>query len=283
MDNQAKPGERKRTIQDKLISGLNAFRFFVAEPFRLKLARLRYDYLYSNPDEYPLISVYVPTYNRGQLLVDRAVKSVLEQTYKNFEFIIIGDCCTDNTADLISQIDDPRLRFYNLPQKSGGYPDTPECRWFAGPVVAANKALKSIQGKWIARLDDDDIWTPDHLEVLLRFAQRGNYEFVSAVYIAERFGKKIVVDAENDHPRIGGTQTWLYRSYLCFFKYNIHCWRKKWDKVNDTDLQNRIYKAGTRMGFLNQVVAYVLPRPGEDTIGLEAYVMAQKEGYAVHS
>lgn len=266
----------KRTFQDHLISGFNAWRFGLVEPVMLNYTRSRYEHQYQDNQEKPLISVYIPTYNRGQLLIERAVASVLGQTYANLELIIVGDHCTDNTAELVAQITDPRIRFYNIPTRGYRYPPTAENHWLAGPVVAANQALQMVRGQWIARIDDDDTWTPDHLEVLLHFAQQGNYEFVSAAYITERHGKRIVVDLKDETPRIGGTQTWLYRSYLRFFKYNIDCWRKSWNRVNDTDLQDRMFKAGVRMGFLDQVVAFVLPRPGEVTVGLEAYRLTEQ-------
>jgi len=269
--------QRRRSMQDRLISDLNAWRFFITEPILLKANRLRYEHLYTNIEDDPLISVCIPTYNRASLLVERAVSSVLAQTYKNFEIIIVGDCCTDNTAELLSQIDDPRLKFYNMQKRKRRYPISVENHWFVGGAIPANKALSLATGKWIARNDDDDIWTPDHLETLLRFAQKGNWEFVSASYITERHGKRITVDAKDEKPRIGGVQTWLYRSYLNFMKYNPECWRKSWNRVWDTDLQDRIYRAGVRMGFLDQVVTYVLPRPGETTVGLEAYKLTEQE------
>jgi len=277
MNQTLKKQERKRTIQDKLISGFNSFRFTLLEPIKLKFARFRNNHYYKNPEKNPLVTVYIPTYNRGELLIERAVNSVLKQTYKNFELIIIGDHCTDNTEELLSKIDDPRLRFYNLPKRECRYPDEVENHWLAGPVVPANKALEMAQGEWIARIDDDDTWTPDHIESLLRFAQKEQYEFVSASYMTERHGKKMVVDVKDENPRIGGTQTWLYRSYLRFFKYNINCWRKKWNRVNDIDIQVRMHQARVHMGFLDKVVASVLPRPGEDTVGLEAYKLTDKE------
>jgi hypothetical protein len=64
---------------------------------------------------------------------------------------------------------------------------------------------------------------------------------------------------------------------LRFFKYNVNCWRKSWNRTNDTDLPIRMYRAGVRMGFLDEVLAYVLPRPGEETIGLDAYKSKEKE------
>jgi len=277
MNQPTKREERKRTVQDKIISGLNSFRYSLAEPIKLKIARLKYEQIYKNPKEKPLVSIYIPTYNRAQLLIDRAVSSVLKQTYKNLELIIVGDHCTDNTEELVSKIDDPRVKFINLPKREKRYPDNVEVHWLAGPVVPANKALGMVKGKWIARIDDDDIWTSDHIESLLKFAQKNDYEFVSASYVAERHDKRIIVDVKDDKPRIGGTQTWLYRSYLKFFKYNINCWRKSWNRVNDIDLQVRMHKAGVRMGFLDKVVAEVLPRPGENTVGLEAYKITENE------
>ena len=267
----------KRTVQDRLISGFNAFRYALTEPVKLRLIRAGHERLYRDKTGDPLVSVYIPTYNRGDILIKRAVPSVLAQTYKNFELIIIGDHCTDNTEELISRIDDSRVRFYNLSERKYRYPETAENHWFAGPVVPANKALELVRGTWIARIDDDDTWTEDHIEVLLRFAQKEHHEFVSAAYVAERYGKKRVVDVKDETPRIGGTQTWLYRSYLKVFRYNINCWRKSWNRVNDTDLRDRFFRVGVRMGFLDRVVGFVLPRPGEDTVGLDAYKLTEKE------
>lgn len=284
--------ERKRTLQDKIITGFKSLRYAVTEPMLLRIARNRHEILYSNSQQSPLVSVCVPTYNRGQLLIERAVTSVLSQTYTNLELIIVGDHCTDNTVELISKIKDPRLLFYNLPNRKRNYPQTVENHWLVGGAVPTNKAMELARGQWIARVDDDDTWSPDHIEVLLRFAQQNQYEFVSGSYVAERFGEQKIVDGframdpyytrgkacpEDDSPKIGGVSTWLYRSYLRFMKYNIECWRKSWNRVWDVDLSQRIYKAGVRMGFLDQVVAYVLPRPGESTVGLDAYKLTEQE------
>ena len=85
------------------------------------------------------------------------------------------------------------------------------------------------------------------------------------------------IQGNDTSPLIGGTSTWLYRSYLTFIKYNLNCWRKSWNKVNDTDFGNRIYRAGVRTGFLPEVLSYVLPRPGENQVGLKAYLSKAKE------
>jgi glycosyltransferase involved in cell wall biosynthesis len=220
MDEKKK--QRKRSFRDIIISYSKAICYAIIEPILLKTARSKYKKYYLKKEKKPLISVYCPTYNRGKLLMERAVKSVLSQTYRNFEFIIIGDCCTDDTAELISKIKDKRIRFYNIPKRRYRFPETAENLWLAGPVVAANKALEMVKGKWIARIDDDDTWTRDHLEVLLDYAQKGNYEFVSSSYEEKRRGKKKIIDgqraqgpyyttkdksAKGYNPKIGGTQT----------------------------------------------------------------------------
>jgi glycosyltransferase involved in cell wall biosynthesis len=263
-------------MTDKMISSAVSLRYYLTEPMLLAMTRARHNSAALGGDS-PLVSVYTPTYNRAEILMERAVKSVLAQSYRNFEFIIIGDHCSDRTEELVRSIPDPRIRFHNIPKRGYRYPPTAENHWLVGPVVAANTALGMVQGEWIARIDDDDIWTDDHLEVLLNFAMEGDYEFVSSSYVAEKNGLRYIVDVKDEVPRIGGTQTWLYRSYLKFMKYNIHCWRKSWNRVNDTDLQERICKAGIRTGFLDMVTCYVLPRPGESTIGLAAYREQQEQ------
>jgi len=283
-DLMSKPG-------NYIISNLNSLRYDLTEPLMLWLARSKYEKDYSSGKNEPFITVYVPTYNRGKILIERAMPSVLAQTYKNFELIIIGDHCTDDTKELVSKFDDPRIRFYNLPSRGWRYPETAENHWLAGPVVPANKALEMVKGDWIARVDDDDTWTEDHLEKLLRLAQENNFEFVSGQYMGLRDGKKTVcrgvraasyysrkkMQGNDTSPLMGGTSTWLYRSYLTFMKYNINCWRKSWNRVNDTDFGNRVYRAGVRMGFLPEVLSFISPRPGENQVGLKAYLSKAKE------
>lgn len=228
--------------------------------------------LYQWPVE-PLVSVLIPTFNRAELLLTRSLPSVLKQTYDNLEVIVVQHGCSRSQREAwrySPHSNDRRLRVIDVP-RTRTYPPTAENHWLAGPVVPANAALKAARGDFIARCDDDDTWTPDHIEKLLRFAQEGDYEFVSSAYERERDGVREVVPHDGGDPPIGGTQTWLYRSYMKFFKYNPDCWRRRINRVNDTDLADRFRKAGVRIGWLDEVTAYVLPRPGETTVGLEAY------------
>lgn len=129
-----------------------------------------FDWKSRNPiPEHPLVSIIVPTYNRSRLLVERCIPSVLNQTYPNLELIIVGDCCTDDTEALVSQIKDPRLKFYNLAER-GPYPSDPVRRWMVAGVQAGLKGLSMAQGDFIAHLADDDEYTLDRVEKLVNFA-----------------------------------------------------------------------------------------------------------------
>ena len=227
----------------------------------------------------PLVSVYIPTHNRRELLIQRSIKSVLRQSYRNTEVIVVGHGCTDGTnlAVIGEFFKDGRVRYVSIPRRET-YPPTVENHWCAGRVVPANVGLSECRGEWIATNDDDDIWTDDHIESLLKLARAGDYEFVSGAHEANGLR---VPPYDLSGVRVGGIQTWLYRSYLKSFKFNPDCWRKTWNKVCDTDLQDRFRKAGVRMGYLDKVVTNILPRPGESSIGLAA-AKANKDKYLKH-
>lgn len=284
--------QTQRSRWDQIVSKFNEMYFSLIEPARLKMERFKYEKFYEDVNEKPLVSICVPTYNRAEILIERAVKTALSQSYENIELVIVGDHCTDGTAEMLSEVKDPRLKFYNLPGRHRKYPKNIENHWYVGGAVPANEAMRLAKGKWIARLDDDDTWSQDHIERLLKYAVDGNYEFVSALYAEERFGVRKVIDGvhaldayftrcEKDNfrssPKIGGVSTWFKRSYLRFMEYNIDCWRKDWNRVWDIDLALRIYGSGARMGFCEEVLAYVVPRPGETTVGLEAYKLSEED------
>lgn len=263
------------TLTNYAISTARSLWYRASEPVKLRMARKANEECalcdggpnQYHPSRYPLVSVVIPTYNRSALLLERSLKSVLSQTYWNMEVIVAAHGCTDETEQLVRAIPDRRVRLLSVP-RTRTYPPTAENHWFVGPVVPINAGLAAARGAYIARNDDDDVWTADHIESLLRFCADGNHEFVSAAHATDR---GIVAPYVENGVAIGGVQTWLYRSYLKTFRANPHAWRKRWARVNDTDLQDRFMKAGVRMGYLDKVVAHVLPRPGETEVGLKAY------------
>ena len=103
----------------------------------------------------PLVSVIIPTYNRQQL-VQRAIRSVLSQTFSDFEILVVDDGSTDNTAVVIQAFEDPRIVYLN--QNHSGL-----------PAVARNTGIKHATGDYIAFLDSDDLWLPEKLDLQIAF------------------------------------------------------------------------------------------------------------------
>lgn len=260
-----------RTRYDRFIAKTKARWYAAVEPRLLRVARFLHEHEYQDPSEKPLISVMMPTFKRGQLLIDRTLPSIFAQTYQNFEVVIVGDRRIDNTEKLIQNLNHPKVHFYHRAEYTH-YPKDVKARWHVGGGPQRNKGLSVSRGKWIAELDDDDMFTPDHLETLLLHAQKNNLEFVSSSGVMRRRGVDLVIDSCWETPKIGGIPTWLYRSYLRFFRYNMDSWRKGYNRGQDYDRAMRMYKAGVRTGFNKKVLAYSCPDPksGLTSVGLDA-------------
>jgi glycosyltransferase involved in cell wall biosynthesis len=153
---------------------------------RAALRRYRQEAEYRRPYEEaePLVSVCIATYNRGELVVERAIASVLAQTYTNLEVIVVGDHCVDDTEERMARIRDPRLRFVNLAQR-GNYPADPAQRWMVAGSKPMNHALGLAGGHFVTHLDDDDAYTPERIATLVAFLQRTRAELVWHPFEAE--------------------------------------------------------------------------------------------------
>jgi len=90
------------------------------------------------------------TYNRSNI-IGYSVQSLISGSFQDWELLIIGDACTDDTASLIESINDPRIRFINLKQNCGEQ---------SGPN---NVGAEMAKGEYLAFLNHDDLWLPDHL------------------------------------------------------------------------------------------------------------------------
>lgn len=115
----------------------------------------------------PTVSVIIPTYNRAHL-VGRAIGSVLNQTYQDFELIVVDDGSTDNTEQVVKRFNDPHIRYICHDQNRGG-------------SAARNSGIKMARGEYIAFQDSDDEWLPEKLEKQMRVFENGRAE-VGVVY-----------------------------------------------------------------------------------------------------
>jgi glycosyltransferase involved in cell wall biosynthesis len=210
----------------------------------------------------PLVSVTIPTYNRSELLTELTLPSVLNQTYQNFEIVIVGDCCTDDTEERIAKLNDPRIRFYNLPQR-GPYPSDRYLLWCVAGVPPMNRALDEARGLWIAHLDDDDVWKPQHLELALEAAYRTNAELASSGTLLQRSPSEWIEYIPRKAYRFGSQTTShssvVFRYYLKLFRYSEDVWRIPMPA--DRHLFMRMARAGVRHCFITELTVLKPLRP----------------------
>ncbi len=129
----------------------------------------------------PTVSVVIPTYNREQLIA-RSVKSVLSQTYQNFEIIIVDDASTDNTKKVVNSLNDGRIKYVRHDKNKG-------------EAAARNTGIKLARGEYIASHDSDDEWLPEKLEKQIKAFEDCSPE-VGVVYTGfwkEENGKKTYI------------------------------------------------------------------------------------------
>ena len=211
--------------------------------------------------EQPLISVRIATYNRAELLIERAISSVLKQTYQNFEIVVVGDHCIDNTEEKLEKLKDKRIRFYNLPSRTV-YPEDRTKKWMVIGALSMNEAANLAKGEWIAPLDDDDEFSADHLEKLLALAQKTRSELVYGATTMHNLttGKTKRFFA---FPPEKGEFTFIGAMYMKaldeLFKYDFHSWVV--DEIADWNLIRRMMESGVRISAIEDSVGdiYLIP------------------------
>lgn len=115
-----------------------------------------------------LVSIITPAYN-CEATIQETIESVIAQTYTNWEMIIVNDCSTDHTADVINMYKDERIKLINLEKNSG-------------TAIARNTAIGTARGRYVALLDSDDLWKPQKLEKQIQFMENNKYAFSFTAY-----------------------------------------------------------------------------------------------------
>jgi hypothetical protein len=212
----------------------------------------------------PLISIPISTYHSPDTLCERALASVLGQTYRNWEAIVVGDHCTDDTEQRVNSLGDRRIRWYNLPVREHD-PDDPWERWAISGSVPRSTGIDLARGLWIAPLSHDDAWDPDHLEALLAAALEHRAELV--------YSRMRVVNGEApDGPSLRSVGAWpprhgdfacqasMFHGSLRFLRYDRACALAS--EPNDWNLARRAWQAGVRFRFVDRDTAtlYAYPR-----------------------
>lgn len=116
-----------------------------------------------------LVSVIMPSYNTASFIAE-SIQSIINQSYNDWELIIVDDCSTDNTDEIVEKfLVDKRIKYLKNEKNSGA-------------AVSRNRALCEAHGKWIAFLDSDDLWMPDKLAKQVDFMEKNGYHFTYTKY-----------------------------------------------------------------------------------------------------
>lgn len=142
-----------------------------------------------------LVSIITPTYNCAKF-IGETIDSVLSQTYTNWEMIIVDDCSTDNTEEIVKYYskDDNRIKYYKLENNSGA-------------AVSRTKAMELANGQYMAFLDSDDLWCSNKLEIQIKFMKDNEYAFTCTKYEqideeSNRLNKTIKVLQKTNYNRL---------------------------------------------------------------------------------
>ncbi len=146
-----------------------------------------------------LVSIIMPSYNTASFIAE-SIQSVLAQSYKVWELIIVDDCSPDNTDQVVKPyLSDERIKYLKNEKNSGA-------------AVSRNRALREAKGKWIAFLDSDDLWMPEKLKKQISFMEKNGYHFSYTNY----------AEIDADDKRTGITVTGPKKiTKTVFFNY---CW-----------------------------------------------------------
>lgn len=202
----------------------------------------------------PVISIITATYNRSNIL-GFSIRSVLGQTFQDWELIVVGDCCTDDTESVVLGFNDPRIQFINLKENVGEQ---------SGPN---NEGLRRVRGEYIAFLNHDDLWFPDHLSHSLSVLQsadadlviasgfidhdQAGHEMVLSGIISEKYGyhpSRVFVPASN----------WLFKRAII---QEVGHWRPAREiyLVPSHDWLKRVYEAGKKIIPTRHFTVIALP------------------------
>jgi len=190
----------------------------------------------------PRVSIIVPTYNSSRTL-QLALRSIINQTFADFEVQVVGDGCTDDSERVVKSLADPRLQWTNLDRNYGS-----QC-W------PNNEGLRRAAGEYVAYLGHDDLWFPWHLASVVEVAESTKALFVYATVVQIlRNGGCILrgVIANGYGSDFCPPSGWLHRHDIV---QQIGFWRDPHDLINGTDFDfcGRAFRAGLRFGATRKV------------------------------
>lgn len=195
-----------------------------------------------------LVSIVVPVYNASKF-IEETINCVLNQTYQNFELILVDDLSKDNSVEVIKKFKDERIRLIEQTEK----------QLAAG---SRNRGIKEAKGRYLCYLDADDLWEKDKLEKQIKFMQEKNcafsftgYEFVTED--AKKTGKKVLIPSQMTYKKALKNTT-IFTSTVMF---DLNLITKEeilmpLVKSEDTASWWKILKSGYKAYGLNEILSY---------------------------
>lgn len=200
-----------------------------------------------------LVSVIIPTYNRAHLIKD-AIDSVLNQTYNNFELLIIDDYSEDKTAEVVQGYKDSRIKYLTNKKSKGAQ-------------GARNTGLYAANGEWVALLDSDDVWMPTKLEKQTDYIKKSDKFLVglSSGNVKYDFGSGKVINYKIPQKRKYTVEELLYKNYLSGFStfifkraaaLSFEGFDERFPAMQDVDFYISLARMG-EIHCLEEVLAYI--------------------------
>ena len=219
---------------------------------RVRALRADPDYELAFSEAEPLVSFIVPTYDSHETLRDVALPSILGQSYRNVEVIVVGDCSPPETARAIEEVGDPRVIYLNRSVR-GPYPEDPERRWYVIGSPPMAEALARVRGRWVATLGDDDAVRPTHTASLLGAARENRYEHCYGLQLID-FAEGEPITVGKFPPELGewGLQAALFHAGLRFIEPELT--DSIYSEPNDWSMCRRMLRAGVRTGMIDEIV-----------------------------
>lgn len=197
----------------------------------------------------PLISVIIPTYNRSKALV-KAIKSVLGQTIEDYEIIVVDDCSTDDTENIVRGLKDKRIRYIKLDKNSGG------------SMLPRKIGIENATSKYIAILDDDDFWVDKGKLVLQAVYLETHPECILVGTDAITVDENGFVKMHHHYPKTYQEIRGKLLIYNCFYHSSVMYRRDAVERIGGYNAVNgRRYKYYSndydlwlRMGMIGEVI-----------------------------
>ena len=218
----------------------------------------------------PLVSVCITTSDRAEILRERALTTIRNQTYDNLDVVIVGDRCDDHTETVVASFRDPRFTFRNLKTR-GPYPRPGIDRWRVAGTNALNLALQRAIGDLVTHLDEDDTYEPHRIETLVRELQRTEADLVFHPFSWENEDKSWTVRGNGrfEHGKTG-TGLVLYHNWFAKIPWDVNAFRFR--EPGDWNRLRKFKSLGARTHYVDQVLSQhwmypqrgpFVPKPGE--------------------